>query len=119
MGTNYVFPQENGHREQVKWFAISDGDQALLCRMPEGLGMNLANYTDESLEKARHPHEIERSGDVIIHLDFQHSGLGSNSCGEEQLPEYKVKRQDFSMTFTLEITKACQAAEETTRQYLD
>ena len=87
--------------------------------MPEGLGMNLANYTDESLEKARHPHEIERSGDVIIHLDFQHSGLGSNSCGEEQLPEYKVKRQDFSMTFTLEITKACQAAEETTRQYLD
>lgn len=119
MGTNYVFPQENGHREQVKWFAISDGDQALLCRMPEGLGMNLANYTDESLEKARHPHEIERSGDVIIHLDYQHSGLGSNSCGEEQLPEYKVKRQDFSMTFTLEITKACQAAEETTRQYLD
>ena len=28
-----------------------DGDQALLCRMPEGLRMNLANYTDESLRK--------------------------------------------------------------------
>lgn len=119
MQTNYVYPQENGHREQVKWFAVSKDDRSLLCRMEGEMGMNLSNYTDESLEKANHPHEIERSEDVIIHLDYRHSGLGSNSCGEEQLEEYKVKRQDFSMTFTLEVIGRDQIPEAVKRQYLD
>ena len=57
--------------------------------MEEKLGLNLANYTDESLEKAQHPFEIEKADDVIIHLDYRQSGLGSNSCGEEQLEENK------------------------------
>ena len=119
MQTSYVYPQENGHREQVKWFALSDETKTLLCRTEGGLGMNLSNCTDESLEKARYPHEIERSSDVVIHLDYRHSGLGSNSCGEEQLEEYKVKRQDFAMTFTLEIVGRDEILEETGKQYLD
>ena len=114
-----MYPQENGHREQVKWFALSDEIKTLLCRTEGGLGMNLSNCTDESLEKARYPHEIERSNDVVIHLDYRHSGLGSNSCGEEQLEEYKVKRQDFAMTFTLEIVGRDEILEETGKQYLD
>ena len=93
MMTDYVFPQENGHHEQVKWFRIGDGKDGLLCKMEEKLGLNLANYTDESLEKAQHPFEIEKADDVIIHLDYRQSGLGSNSCGEEQLEENKVKLQ--------------------------
>lgn len=119
MHTNYVYPQENGHREQVKWFALSQGDRALLCRTEGGLGLNLANYTDESLEQAAYPHEIKKSKDVIIHLDYKHSGLGSNSCGEEQLEKYKVKRQDFSMTFTLEIVETNEILKKTGKQYLD
>lgn len=119
MQTSYVYPQENGHREQVKWFALSDETKTLLCRTEGGLGMNLSNCTDESLEKARYPHEIEKSSNVVIHLDYRHSGLGSNSCGEEQLEEYKVKRQDFAMTFTLEIVGRDEILEETGKQYLD
>ena len=77
MMTDYVFPQENGHHEQVKWFRIGDGKDGLLCKMEEKLGLNLANYTDESLEKAQHPFEIEKADDVIIHLDYRQSGLGT------------------------------------------
>lgn len=54
MMTNYVYPQENGHREDVKWFSIGDGKNAMLCMMEAPLGLNLSNYTDESLEKAGH-----------------------------------------------------------------
>ena len=118
MMTNYVFPQENGHRENVKWFSIGDGENGLLCRMENKLGLNLANYTDESLEKAQHPFEIEKSNDVIIHLDYRHSGLGSNSCGEEQLEENKVKLQDFSMAFTFSIVKNGTEINEARKQYI-
>lgn len=119
MGTEYVYPQENGHREQVKWFSLGDGTRSLLCSMERPLGLNLANYTDEALEQAKHPFEIEKDEDVIIHLDYLHSGLGSNSCGEEQLEEYKVKRQDFAMTFTLQMVEAGKETEQARKKYLN
>ena len=49
MGTAYVYPQENGHRENVRWFGISDGSNSLLYIMDRPLGLNLSNYTDERL----------------------------------------------------------------------
>lgn len=106
MGTNYVYPQENGHREKVEWFGIGDGEHTLLCAAERPLGLNLSNYTDEMLEQAKHPFELQKADDVIIHLDYRHSGLGSNSCGEEQLEEYKVKREDFALAFTLQAAPA-------------
>ena len=41
---------------------IGDGRDGLLCKMKAPLGLNLANYTDESLEQAQHPFAIEKSG---------------------------------------------------------
>ena len=119
MMTDYVFPQENGHHEQVKWFRIGDGKDGLLCKMEEKLGLNLANYTDESLEQAQHPFAIEKADDVIIHLDYRQSGLGSNSCGEEQLEENKVKLQDFAMAFTVQAAECGTEIRKARKQYID
>lgn len=119
MGTPYIYPQENGHREDVKWFGIGDGTDRLLCKMDKPLGLNLSNYTDETIEKANHPWQLEKVDDIIIHLDYLQSGVGSNSCGEEQLEEYKVKRQDFSMAFTLKAVKVGDEIEEACRKYQD
>lgn len=105
MGVNYVYPQENGHREDVRWFGIGDGQKTLLCTMEHPLGLNISNYTDENIEKASHPFELTPAENVIIHLDYKQSGLGSNSCGEEQLETYKVKREDFVMAFRLQIVE--------------
>ena len=87
--------------------------------MEEKLGLNLANYTDESLEKAQHPFEIEKADDVIIHLDYRQSGLGSNSCGEEQLEENKVKLQDFAMAFTVQAAECGTEIQKARKQYID
>ena len=119
MHTDYVFPQENGHRENVKWFALSDGENTLLCQNKNPLGLNIANYTDESIENAKHPFEIEMDKDVNVHLDYLHSGLGSNSCGEEQLEEYKVKRQDFHMSFAFQIIKSGEEENKASKKYFD
>ena len=71
------------------------------------------------MEKANHPWQVEKADQVIIHLDYAHSGLGSNSCGEEQLEQFKVKRQDVSMSFTLEVVKNGMEIEQARKQYLD
>ncbi len=119
MGTNYVFPQENGHREEVKWFGIGDGDRTLLCKAKAPLGLNLSNYTDESLENAKHPFQLQKAEEVVIHLDYAQSGLGSNSCGEEQLEEFKVKHADFAMAFELQVVPCGEEVKEARRRYLD
>ena len=119
MGTSYVYPQENGHREQVKWFWAGDEGAGLLCKIEGGLGLNLSNCTDESLERAAHPWKVEPAKDVIIHIDYRHSGLGSNSCGQEQLDEYKVKRQDFQMSFTLEKVEKGQEITMARKNYIE
>ena len=118
MGVNYVYPQENGHREGVRWFGIGDGRKTLLCTMEHPLGLNLSNYTDETIEKAAHPFELTPAEDVIIHLDYKQSGLGSNSCGEEQLEAYKVKREDFVMAFRLQIVEKGCERKEASAKYL-
>ena len=59
---------------------------------------------------------MEQAEDVIIHLDYRQSGLGSNSCGEEQLEKYKVKREDFVMAFRLQIVEdGCELKEASCR----
>lgn len=119
MGVNYVYPQENGHREDVCWFGIGDGRKTLLCTMESPLGLNLSNYTDESIEKAEHAFELEQAEDIVIHLDYRQSGLGSNSCGEEQLERYKVKREDFAMAFRLQIVENGCEQKEAALKYQD
>lgn len=104
--TNYVKPQENGHREQVKWMAAGDGSHSMLIQATKPLGMDIHDYTIESLEKAAHPQEIERADHLVLHLDARHSGLGSNSCGEEQLEAYRTGIEDFMIGFTVRVVEA-------------
>lgn len=105
MAVNYVYPQENGHREDVRWYSLGHAEKCMLCNIGGQVGINVSNATPESLEAAKHIGEIVPSEDVIIHMDYLHSGIGSNSCGEEQLEEYRTKLQDFHMDFELSCVK--------------
>lgn len=103
--TNYVFPQENGHREQVRWLALAGDKDALLIASRQPVGMNVHNYTMEALRKARHSCELVKSEDLTVNLDARHSGLGSNSCGQEQTYEHTVGVNDFAMTLAFGTAK--------------
>ena len=83
------------------------------------LGLNIHNYTEESLEEAKYPWQIKEAEDVIIHMDYLHSGLGSNSCGQEQEEAYKVKRQDFALSFTMRAVDAAEDVAQSKIKYLD
>lgn len=119
METRYIYPQENGHREKVSWWALSDESDSMVVTCAQPVGLNIHNYTEESLEKAAHPQDICEAEDVIIHMDAFHSGLGSNSCGEEQQPEYKVGLQDFFLGFTVRFAPAGTESQEAEKRYLD
>ena len=56
---------------------------------------NLSPYTQEELTVKKHNYELERSGSMILHLDFAMSGLGSNSCGPELLKQYRTDAEEI------------------------
>ena len=102
MHTNYVKPQENGHREDVRWLALSGNESGILIKARESFGINVHDYSTEALRNAAHPCEIRKEDAVIINLDYRHSGLGSNSCGQEQTDSCKTGIEDFSMGFSIQ-----------------
>ena len=98
MHTEYVKPQENGHREEVERLLLSGAGKGLLFSFEKPVGINVHDYTIDALEKAGHIGNIEKAGRVVVHIDAKHSGLGSNSCGEEQMYKNKTRINDFAIT---------------------
>lgn len=112
MHVEYAKPQENGHREEVRWLGVGDGEKCLLICSEKGIGMDVHDYTIEALERARHVGEIERCKETVVHLDAKHSGVGSNSCGEEQMYVNKTKLNDYSMRLVLKCVECESIIEE-------
>lgn len=115
MHVEYAKPQENGHREEVRWLGVGDGEKCLLICSEKGIGMDVHDYTIEALERARHVGEIERCKETVVHLDAKHSGVGSNSCGEEQMYVNKTKLNDYSMRLVLKCVE-CEAIIEESKK---
>ena len=94
----YIRPQENGHRCETRWICIAEpGGTEIRAEAASPLGFDVHDYTIDALQAAAHDDELKRGGDTVLHLDAKHSGLGSNSCGEEQTFPNKTKLNDYVM----------------------
>lgn len=97
MHVEYAMPQENGHRENVKWLAVGDEEKSLLVCAETEVGIDVHDYTIKELAAAKHVGEIKRCPETIVHIDMKHSGLGTNACGEEQTYANKTRINDYEM----------------------
>jgi beta-galactosidase len=96
MFESYLMPQENGSRYGTEWLYMTN---------PQGMGFkiwsghefsfNAAHYSPEQLDQAGHPHELKKRKETIVHVDYKMSGVGSNSCGPELLPAYRLEEKEF------------------------
>ncbi|MCH1625379.1 glycoside hydrolase family 2 TIM barrel-domain containing protein [Ferdinandcohnia quinoae] len=107
MHTDYVYPQENGSRCDTSFLALSKGDHSYLINFKEIRDFTIHDYETNALEEAKHRGKISKSPFNVLTIDYRQSGLGSNSCGEEQLPQYRVGVEDFEIQFEIrKINKA-------------
>ena len=110
--TEYIHPQDNGNRCDVRWFEIKasptggglegafriDGCQPLCIRAWD--------YGEEDLETARHPNEIRRGRFVNLNIDLNIHGVGgTDTWGKRTLPQYTIdgnKPHHYSFILTAE-----------------
>jgi beta-galactosidase len=113
---DYIRPQENGSRFGCSRLAIYSGADAgagtsadagadvgvgassgalAVAAVSGAFSFNASRYTQEELAAKKHNFELERSGHTVLCLDYKMSGVGSNSCGPELLPQYRLSEPAF------------------------
>lgn len=103
MHTPYVYPQENGNHTDVNWMSLNDLDTGIFVKSSKSFEFTAHDYTKENLEAVKHQHEIKKADFIVLNLDYRQNGLGSASCGQDQLPKYKLIPEEFNFQFELSL----------------
>lgn len=97
--TNYVHPQANGNRTETRWMSATNYNGAGLMVTKQNMDFDFsASYYEEAdLEQAKHTIELTKRDYIVLHIDYKQNGLGSNSCGQNQLETYRCKFEEFQL----------------------
>ena len=108
--TEYIHPQDNGNRCDIRWFEISSQTSAISPRLRiEGLQplcIRAWDYGEEDLDAApRHPQDIQRGRFVNLNIDLNiHSVGGADTWGKHTLPQYTIDgNQPYHYAFILKV----------------
>ena len=89
--TEYIHPQDNGCRTDVRWFKIGNENKTLRIDGCQPLCIRAWDYGEEELESAGHPHEIQRGRFVNLNIDLNIHGVGGvDTWGQRTLPQYTI-----------------------------
>ena len=94
--TPYVYPQENGNREDVRWVSLTNerGTGLYVQGLPL-LNFGAQYFTAKDLAEARHTNKLEPREQVTLNLDYRQCGLGSGSCGPATWEPYRIQPEAF------------------------
>ena len=104
----YVFPQENGNRTDVRWVRLTDAKgKGLVVTGDQPLSISVWNTTQESLEQAKHIGEAELlDGSVMLNVDLVQAGVGgTDSWSQRARPydQYRLTNKEYSYSFWLSL----------------
>ncbi|MCU1422000.1 MAG: lacZ, partial [Microbacteriaceae bacterium] len=89
----YAWPQESGHRSDLRSLALARGgaDWLRVDAEPDTRGrrpgFTLARHTAQQVDRARHQHELPTPVATHLYLDAAQNGLGSRACGPDAWPD--------------------------------
>ncbi len=93
---HYVRPQEHGNHTAAKWLRIGDLEFAA-----EDMEICVSRYSTAALTKAEHTDELFADGKTHLRIDYKVSGIGSNSCGPELEPRYRLSEKKILFQFSI------------------
>ena len=102
----YIYPQETGNKEDVRWASLTDNSGfGLMIVAEKPMAMTALNYTAKQLTDAQHTYELKPGKDISLCVDYKNRGIGNASCGSmDVLEKYNIYPADVSFTFTLKPT---------------
>ena len=89
--TPYVYPQENGNRQGVRWARLRGSTNGVRIEGDPTFDLTVRRWTTEDLDTARHTSDLHPRDRVFVNLDLAQTGLGTASCGPGVLRQYELR----------------------------
>ena len=91
--TEYIRPQDNGNRCDIRWFEIASATgRTLRIEGLQPLCVRAWDYGEEDLDAApRHAQDLQRGRFVNLNIDLNIHGVGGvDTWGQRTLPQYTI-----------------------------
>jgi len=112
--TPYIFPQENGNREDVRWLSLTDKEGTGLFIMGNPyINFSTHYFTTGDLENAGHRHKIKPRNEITLNIDHKQCGVGTGSCGPRTFEKYRIKPETFEFSLRLVAFSTASISEKT------
>ncbi|MGF2410710.1 glycoside hydrolase family 2 TIM barrel-domain containing protein [Ferruginibacter sp.] len=102
---NYVVPQENANRTDVRWMFLANKQKdGLLIVADSLLSMSAWPYTEENIQNAKHTNKLKDAGFITLNIDLLQMGVGGNDSWSDvaaPLEKYQIKAKDYHYSFYL------------------
>ncbi len=97
---NYPMPQEHGVHTNAKLLCI---ENKIKFTAEDAFEFNVSKYSIEQLYNAKHTDEIGDSFATHVRIDYKNSGIGSNSCGPDLEPEFRLSDKNIFFKFDVKL----------------
>ena len=92
--TDYVRPQENGNRCDVRWVAFTNKNgEGLMAIGDPTLSISAWPYSLDDLEKAKHIDDLPHRNYITVNLDYKQMGVGGVNTWSPRarpLPQFRL-----------------------------
>ena len=105
LGYDYIRPQDNGYRCDVRRLTLTDGKHQMTVRaLSDPLCVNVHNYGEEDVNVG-HPYELQRGAFINVNIDHNvHGVAGIDSWGGRTLPQYTIPGdKPYHYTYSIEV----------------
>jgi beta-galactosidase len=103
--SNYVLPQDNSNKEEVRFLSLTNDDGlGLLVVAPQQMASTVGHWRASSIyttrnDRKKHPYEVSFLGNSVVCIDAYNRALGNASCGPDVLDKYEVKSDRVAFNF--------------------
>jgi len=104
--TDYPAPQDNANRCDVRWFSFSEqnGNSIKVVGL-QPLCFHAWPYTEDDLEKAKHPFDLPKRDFINLNIDLNIHGVGGNDTwGAKTMEKYTIPgNKPYHYGFVMEV----------------
>lgn len=99
---DYIKPQENGSHRGTEFVKLSEDDITLtFAADDEPFSFNISHYSQECLTSTKHSFELEEEPYTIVCIDYAQNGIGSHSCGQPLMKQYRLDEEKINYSFLI------------------
>ncbi len=96
---NYILPQENANRSDVRWLKLSSKGATFKINGSPEFGFSIWPYSAQNIAKAKHPYDLKKQGFYTLNLDLIQMSVGATLS--ETLPKFMIPSGKYNFQFVI------------------